>query len=145
MSAAPLVGYFLEDLSPGMSAQNEQTITQDHIQAFADVSGDSNPVHLDEDYASGTMFKTRIAHGMLTASFISALLAMKLPGPGTIYLSQSLSFKAPVKPGDTVLTRATVADINAKRRRVTLRCECLVADKVVLDGEAEVMVPSRAA
>ena len=145
MSAAPLEGYYLEDLAPGMSAEIEETITQDQIQAFAEVSGDRNPVHLDEDYASGTMFKTRIAHGMLSASFISAVLAMKLPGPGTIYLSQSVSFKAPVKPGDTVVTRVTVAAINAERRRVTLKCEGLVADKVVLDGEAEVMVPSRAA
>lgn len=138
-------GHFIEDLAPGMVAELERTITGSDIDAFADVSGDINPIHLDEDYAATTMFKTRIAHGMLTASFISAVLANRMPGPGCIYLSQSLRFKAPVKPGDKVLVRATVSEIMPERRRVILTCECLVDDAVVLDGEAEVMVPSRAA
>lgn len=138
-------GYYLEDLSLGMSAEYERTVTQGDIEAFAEVSGDKNPLHLDEEYATGTIFKTRIAHGMLTASYISTVMATKMPGPGTVYLSQSLRFKAPVKPGDKVLTRASVTEVNTERRRVTFRCECSVGDKVVLDGEAQVMVPSRAA
>ncbi len=145
MSTVDIQGYFIEDLSVGMAAQSERTITGGDIDRFADVTGDVNPIHLDEDYASTTIFKSRIAHGMLTASFISAVIANQLPGPGAIYLSQSLRFKAPVKPGDKVVTRATVTDLKSERRRATLTCECLVGDTVVLDGEAEVMVPSRAA
>lgn len=145
MGERSIEGYYLEDLTVGMSAEYERTVTQDDIEAFAAVSGDNNPLHLDEDYAAGTMFKTRICHGMLTASYISTVMATKMPGPGTVYLSQSVRFKAPVKSGDTVTTRATVSEINAERRRVTFQCECLVGDKVVLDGESQVMVPSRAA
>jgi len=136
-------GYFIEDLEIGMAAEFERTITGGDIDVFAGVSGDTNPIHLDDDYAATTVFKSRIAHGMLTASFISTVLANKLPGPGTIYLSQSLRFKAPVKPGDTVITRATVTDLETDRKRATLSCECSVGDLVVLDGEAKVMVPSR--
>ena len=145
MSTRSSQGYYIEDLSVGMVAEFERTVTGSDIDLFADVSGDTNPIHLDEDYAATTVFRTRIAHGMLTASFISAVLANQLPGPGCIYLSQSLRFKAPVKPGDKVVTRATVSDLKSERRRATLTCECLVGDTIVLDGEAEVMVPSRAA
>ena len=136
-------GYFIEDLEVGMAAEFERTVTGDDIDVFADISGDTNPVHLNEDYAATTVFKSRIAHGMLTASFISTILGTKLPGPGSIYLSQSLRFKAPVKPGDKVVTRATVTNLDGDRRRATLSCECSVEDRVVLDGEAMVMVPSR--
>ncbi|MGI9413389.1 MAG: MaoC family dehydratase [Hyphomicrobiales bacterium] len=136
-------GYFIEDLEVGMAAEFERTVTSSDIEVFADVSGDTNPLHLDDDYAATTMFKSRIAHGMLTASFISTVLANKLPGPGTIYLSQSLRFKAPVKPGDTVVTRAMVTDLDSHRKRATLSCECSVGELIVLDGEAKVMVPSR--
>lgn len=138
-------GYYIEDLAPGMVAEFERTVTGDDIERFADVSGDTNPIHVDEDYAATTVFKTRIAHGMLTASFISTVLGTRLPGPGCIYLSQSLRFKAPVKPGDKVLARATISSMKPERGRVTLACECLVGDTVVLDGEAELLVPSRAA
>jgi len=101
-------GYFIEDLEIGMAAEFAKTVTSDDIVAFADVSGDNNPLHLDEDYAAGTIFKTRIAHGMLTASFLSAILGTKLPGPGAIYLSQSIrssratrSRRGPPSPSST--------------------------------------------
>jgi 3-hydroxybutyryl-CoA dehydratase len=138
-------GYFIEDLEVGMMSEFIKTVSGSDIEQFADVSGDKNPLHLDEEYAAGTMFKTRIAHGMLTASYISTILGTQLPGPGCIYLSQSIRFKAPVKPGDQVTARATITELQSDRRRATLTCECLVGDKVVLDGVAEVMVPSRAA
>ncbi len=144
MSTPSNHGYYIEDLAVGMAAEFERTVTGSDIEMFADVSGDTNPVHLDEDYAATTAFKSRIAHGMLTASYISAILGTKLPGPGSIYLSQSLRFKAPVKLGDKVVARATVTELKSERRRATLTCEVLVGDTVVLDGEAEVMVPSRA-
>lgn len=128
-----------------MMSEFIKTVSGSDIEQFADVSGDKNPLHLDEEYAAGTMFKTRIAHGMLTASYISTILGTQLPGPGCIYLSQSIRFKAPVKPGDQVTARATITELQSDRRRATLTCECLVGDKVVLDGVAEVMVPSRAA
>lgn len=136
-------GYFIEDLDVGMSATFAKTITDADIVMFAGVSGDTNPVHLDEDYAAGTVFKTRIAHGMLSAGLISAVLGTKLPGPGAIYLSQTLKFKAPVRIGDTVTARCEVADIDTDKGRVTLSCVCLVKDKPVLEGEAQVMVQKR--
>ena len=139
----PRAGYFLEDLAPGMEAALERVITEGDLVAFAEVSGDTNPVHLDEAYAATTPFRTRIAHGMLTASLISAVLGTRLPGPGAVYLSQSLRFRAPVKIGDRVRTTVRVTGIDARRRRVTLACDCAVGDTVVLDGEAVVMVPSR--
>lgn len=138
-------GWFLEDLSVGHTAAFSKTVTDADIVLFAGVSGDTNPVHLDADYAAGTMFKERIAHGMLTAAFISAVLGARMPGPGSIYLSQSLRFKAPVHIGDTVTAEARVTAIDAARRRVTLATVCRVRDKVVVEGEALVMVPSRAA
>ena len=107
-----LNGYFLEDLTVGMTAVYAKTITDTDIVMFAGISGDTNPVHLNQDYASATMFKSRIAHGMLSAGFISTVLGTKLPGPGCIYLSQNLKFKAPVRVGDTVVARATITDID---------------------------------
>lgn len=136
-------GYFIEDLSVGMTAVFAKTVTEADIVLFAGISGDTNPVHLNEEYASGTMFKGRIAHGMLSAGFISALLGTKLPGPGCIYMSQNLKFKAPVRSGDTVVARGTVTDVNAAKRRVTIQTTCTVGDTVVLDGEALLMVPAR--
>ena len=136
--------YFIEDLEAGMSASFEKVVSEADVAAFAEVSGDNNPLHLDADFAAGTMFGERIAHGMLTASLISAVIATKLPGNGTVYLSQSLRFRAPVLLGQTVLATVEITEINAARRRVTLGCSCTVGDKVVLDGEAQVMVPSRA-
>ena len=136
--------YYIDDLKPGMSESFTKTITERDIQLFGEVSGDVNPVHFDEEYAKTTMFKGRIAHGMLSAGFISTVLGTKLPGPGAIYLSQSLKFKAPVRAGDTVRARATVTAIVPEKRRVTLATTCHVGDTVVIEGEAVVMVPSRA-
>ncbi|TNE58423.1 MAG: MaoC family dehydratase [Alphaproteobacteria bacterium] len=136
-------GYYIEDLSVGQAEEFSKTVTEADLVLYAGVTGDTNPVHLDEEFAAQTMFKTRIAHGMLSAGFISAVLGAKMPGPGAIYVSQELKFKAPVKIGDTVTARCTVKDINAGRRRVTLHTECLVKDKVVVEGEAVMMVANR--
>jgi 3-hydroxybutyryl-CoA dehydratase len=136
-------GYAIDALKPGMSATYERTVTVADIDAFAAVSGDHNPVHLDDAYAKTTMFKGRIAHGMLGASFISTAIASKLPGPGSVYLAQSLSFKAPVRPGDKVETVITVAEVIAKKKRVVLKTQCRVGATVVIDGEATVMVTSK--
>ena len=136
-------GKYLEDLAVGQSAEHMHTVEEKDITAFADLSGDRNPVHLDAQYAAETQFKGRIAHGMLSAAYISAVLGMELPGPGAIYLAQSLSFKRPVRIGDTVTARASVAAIDPDKARVTLKTECLVNNKQVVDGEAVVMVPRR--
>ncbi len=137
-------GYFIEDLEPGMSATFGKTITDADILMFAGVSGDTNPVHLNEEFAGDTPFKGRIAHGLLTASLISTAIGTKLPGPGCIYVSQSLRFRAPVRAGDTVTARVTVLEVERERRRVRMETICLVGGRVVLDGEAVIMVPSRA-
>lgn len=136
-------GYCIEDLEVGLTASVEKVLGSDEIVAFADLCGDHNPVHLDEEYAATTRFRTRIAHGMLTASLISTVLGTKLPGPGSIYLSQRLDFRAPVKCGDVVTATVEVTGIDVRRRQVTLACACAVGDKVVIDGEALVMVPAR--
>lgn len=138
-----LDGYYIEDLKEGQTAVYSKTITETDIVIFAGLSGDTNPVHLDEVYAQDTMFKGRIAHGLLSGGFISAVLGTKMPGPGTIWVSQMFKFKAPVKAGDTVRARATITEINLERKRVKLKTVCTVGDKVVVDGEADVMVPSR--
>jgi len=136
-------GYQFEELSEGMSAAFARTVTEADILAFAGVSGDTNPVHLNEELASATMFGGRIAHGMLSASYISTVFGTKLPGPGCIYLSQSLKFKAPVKIGDTVVARVTVKSLIPEKRKALFDTVCTVGDKVVLSGEAEIMVPAR--
>ncbi|OEY65276.1 MaoC family dehydratase [Marinobacter sp. X15-166B] len=140
-----LHGYYLEDLSVGMTASLAKTVTEADIVKFAEVSGDTNPVHLDAEYAAGTMFKQRIAHGMLSAALISAVLGTRLPGPGAIYLDQHLSFRAPVFIGDTVDASVTVTEIDDKRRRVTLETICSVDGKVVAKGVATNMVDRRPA
>lgn len=137
-------GLHLEDIDVGMSATYAKTVSDADIVLFAGISGDSNPVHVDDDYARETMFKGRIAHGMLTASFISAVLGTRLPGPGCIYLSQNLRFKAPVRIGDTVRAVVEVTEVDRERARVTVSTRCSVGDKVVIDGEAVLMVPRRA-
>jgi 3-hydroxybutyryl-CoA dehydratase len=136
-------GLFLEDLSVGQSAEMARVVTEADIQAFAAVSGDANPVHLDEAYAATTPFKTRIAHGMLAGAYISAVMGTRLPGPGAIYISQTLTFKRPVRIGDEVLARATVTAIDQQRARVVLATVCLVNNKTVVEGEAVVMAPRR--
>lgn len=136
-------GYQFEDLTVGMSAAFARTVSEADILAFAGVSGDTNPVHLDGEFAAASMFGQRIAHGMLSAGFISTVFGTKLPGPGCIYLSQSLKFKAPVKIGDTVVARVTVKELKAEKRRAVFSTVCTVGDKVVMDGEAEILVPAR--
>jgi 3-hydroxybutyryl-CoA dehydratase len=136
-------GRFFEDLSVGDSAEITRTVTEAVIEAFAAVSTDSNPVHLDAAYAEGTIFKGRIAHGMLSGAYISAVIGMQLPGPGTIYLSQSLRFRRPVRPGDEVTARVTVEALDPKRGEVTLSTVCEVAGKRVVEGEAVVLAPRR--
>ena len=133
----------IEDLEIGMVRHLRKQITDRDIELFAQVSTDRNPVHLDDAYARDTIFEGRIAHGMLTAGLISAVIGEQLPGHGTIYLSQSLRFMAPVRPGDTVLAEVQVREIDHSRRRVTLDCRCLVGDTTVLKGEALVLAPSR--
>lgn len=133
----------LEDIRIGATAQRLHTVTEGDIEAFAAVSGDHNPVHLDAAYAETTAFKGRIAHGMLSAAYISATIAGELPGSGSIYISQSLNFKRPVRIGDTVTTQVTVTAIDEAKARVTLKTECKVNEKVVVDGEAVVMAPRR--
>ena len=144
MGTAPNSVYF-EDLSIGQEASLSNTVTAGVIAAFADVSGDRNPVHVDADYAATTMFKERIAHGMLSAAYISAVFGMQLPGPGAIYVSQTLNFKAPVKIGDAVVTTVKVAELVPERKRAKFECVCAVNGKPVLVGEAVLMVPSRPA
>jgi len=136
-------GYFIEDLKTGQSASFSKTVTEADIVLFAGVSGDTNPVHLDQVFAEKTPFKTRIAHGMLSAGFISTVFGTKLPGPGAIYMSQTLKFKAPVKIGDTVTATCTVTEIIAEKRRANFSTVCKVGDTVVIEGEATIMVPSR--
>ena len=133
-----------EDLELGMSASVSRTVSEADILMFAGVSGDTNPVHLDEEFAASTMFGGRIAHGMLSAGLISAVFGTRLPGPGSIYLSQTLKFKAPVKIGDTVVARVTVKELKTEKRRAVFSTVCSVGSTVVLDGEAELLIPARA-
>ena len=135
--------YYFEDLAVGMEASHAKRITNEDIQCFADISGDDNPVHMSEEYASGTIFKERIAHGILTASLLSTVLGTKLPGPGAIYVSQSLNFRAPVKIDDEVTAVARITDLLPEKGRVIFTCNCHVNGKTVLDGEAVILVPSR--
>jgi 3-hydroxybutyryl-CoA dehydratase len=130
----------IEDLEIGMSRHLVKEVTD--IELFAEVSTDRNPVHLDDDYARDTIFEGRIAHGMLTAGLISAVIGEQLPGHGTVYLGQSLKFIAPVRPGDVVRAEVTVVEIDYSRRRVLLKTECHVGHKLVLKGEATVLAPS---
>ena len=132
----------IEELEIGMTRHLRKTVTDRDIELFAEVSTDRNPVHLDDDYARDTIFAGRIAHGMLTAGLISAVIGEQLPGHGTVYLAQSMRFLAPVRPGDTVEARVTVTEIDHAKRRVTLDCACTVGDTVVLKGEAKVLAPS---
>jgi 3-hydroxybutyryl-CoA dehydratase len=136
-------GYFFDDLAPGMTAVFSKTITEADLLMFAGVSGDTNPIHLDQDFASRTMFEGRIAHGMLTASLVSTVLGTRLPGPGAVYVNQTVRFLAPVRIGDTVIARAVVAELIAERLRVRMSTFCMVGERKVLDGEAVLMVPTR--
>jgi 3-hydroxybutyryl-CoA dehydratase len=136
-------GYYLEDLAVGQTASFSKTVTEADIVLFAGVTGDTNPVHLDQEFAAGTMFKGRIAHGMLSAGFISTVFGTKLPGPGAIYLAQSLRFKAPVLINDTVVATVTLTDLDLAKKRATFATVCTVKEKIVLEGEATMMVAPR--
>ncbi len=138
-------GKFFEDLSIGESAQMTFPVTEAVIEKFAEVSGDDNPVHLNEAFAKTTQFGTRIAHGMLSAGFISALVGTRLPGYGSIYLSQTLRFRRPVKIGDEVVVTATVTALDADKGRATIETVCSVGGKTVVEGEALIMPPRRGA
>ena len=134
---------YIEDMEIGLTRSLTKEVTDHDIRQFAEVTTDRNPVHLDEAYAAGTMFKGRIAHGMLTAGLISAVIGEQLPGHGTVYLGQTLKFLAPVQPGDRVRAEVTVTALEPERRRVTLETRCTVGDTVVVKGEAVVLAPSR--
>lgn len=134
---------FIEDMQIGQMRALEKRIDDRDIELFAEVSTDRNPVHLDEEYAQGTMFKGRIAHGMLTGALISAVVGEQLPGHGTVYLRQSMAFLAPVRPGDLVRAEVEVTAIDERKRRVTLATRCIVGETVVLRGDALVLAPSR--
>ncbi len=138
-----LHGYYFEDLKEGMQDAFAKTITNSDVSTFAGISGDTNPVHLNHEFASETMFEGPVAHGMLTASFISTVIGTKLPGPGCIYLSQDLRFLAPVKVGDTVTAVCTVTKLIPKKRMIEMETICSVGGEPVLEGKAVILVPSR--
>jgi 3-hydroxybutyryl-CoA dehydratase len=133
---------YFEDLRVGMRETLMRTVMDEDVIDFARISGDDNPIHLSERYAAKTRFGQRIAHGLYTASLISAVLGTRLPGPGAVYISQTLNFRAPVKIGDTVVVTVTVAELIPEKSRARLSCLCEVDGEVVLDGEALVKVPS---
>jgi 3-hydroxybutyryl-CoA dehydratase len=136
-------GYYIEDISVGMSAIFAKTITDADVTLFAGISGDTNPLHIDENFASQTRFKTRIVHGMLTTSLWSTLVGTRLPGPGSAYVSQKTKFIKPVHAGDTVTAKVTVVKINEEKQRVHLDAECIVAGKIVAAGHSVLWVPKR--
>ena len=138
MNLPPLRTLFFENLSVGMTETLEKTVSSSDVVGFAQLTGDRNPIH----FAARTSFGKRIAHGLYTASLISAVLGTRLPGPGAIYISQTLNFRAPVRIGDTVVVTVTVRELIPEKSRARLSCICAVAGEVVLDGEALVKVPS---
>ena len=143
--SAPFKTHYFEDLTVGQRETLMKTVMDDDVISFADLSGDRNPVHLSDHFARKTRFGERIVHGLYTASLISTVIGMYLPGPGAVYLSQTLNFRGPVKIGDVINVVVEVVELTEKGRRVRLHCECLVDGKVMLDGEALVMAPSRVA
>jgi 3-hydroxybutyryl-CoA dehydratase len=134
---------YFEDLSVGMKETYAKTVKSSDVIGFAEITGDRNPIHLSEHFAAKTQFKSRIAHGLYTASLISAVIGTRLPGPGAVYLSQTLRFLAPVKIGDTVEATVEVAELNEKGNRAKLLCRCSVEGTLVLEGEALVKIPPR--
>ncbi len=138
-----LHGYYLEDLEIGMSASTEKTISAADVATFAQISGDDNPIHVDEEYAKNSAFGKRIVHGMFSAALISAVAGTKLPGYGGVYLSQELKFRKPIFIDDTVVTKLTIEDINQRRGRVTMKTEVFVKDVLVVSGEAIYMVDKK--
>ena len=134
---------YFEDLSIGLTESYEKEVKSSDVVGFAEITGDRNPIHLSEHFAAKTPFGGRIAHGLYTASLISAVIGTRLPGPGAIYMSQTLNFKAPVKIGDVVVASVEVVELVEKGHRVKLICRCRVGDTLVLEGEALVKVPTR--
>ncbi len=143
MTFLPFQTLYFEDLSLGMTEAYPKTVKSSDVVGFAEITGDRNPIHLSEHFAARTPFKGRIAHGLYTASLISAVIGTRLPGPGAIYISQTLRFLAPVKIGDTVDAIVEVVELNEERQRARLSCQCKVGNDVVLEGEAVVKVPRR--
>ncbi len=137
------MNYCMEDLALGLSAEYRKTITETDVVLFAGISGDNNPMHIDEEYAAKTRFEGRIAHGMLSASLISTVIGTRLPGAGAIYMGQNLKFLKPVKIGDTVTALVTVLELFQEKQRVRLMTECWVRGEKVIDGDALVWVPRR--
>lgn len=138
-----LGGFAFEDLKVGMEATVSRTITETDLRNFSGVSGDTNPMHLNEEFAGKTVFKGCIVHGMLTASLISAVIGTKLPGPGCIYMHQTLKFLAPVRVGDTVYATAKILELMPEKKRARMQTLCLVKGQPVIDGEALIKVPTR--
>ncbi|WP_442882111.1 MaoC family dehydratase [Brevundimonas sp.] len=143
VQAHPSGGYILDEMFVGMTAEKHVEITEARIVQFAEASDDFNPVHMDETYAAKTAYRGRIAHGLLSASIGSAVVGTMLPGAGAIFLSQTLSFQKPVRIGDVLTARVTVAEIDPESARVVLKAQGLVGEEVVMDGEALVRVPRR--
>ena len=143
MTLLPFQTLYFEDLSVGLTETYAKEVHSSDVVGFAEISGDRNPIHLSEHFAARTPFKGRIAHGLYTASLISAVIGTRLPGPGAIYISQTLRFLAPVRIGDTVDAMVEVTELNPERKRAKLHCQCKVGETVVLEGEAEVKVPRR--
>jgi 3-hydroxybutyryl-CoA dehydratase len=143
MSDRSVSRYYFEDLALGMEASLVHLVSESDLDTFAALTGDRNPIHLDEAFAAQTMFKGRIAHGMLTATFISAILGTQLPGPGAVYIAQTLNFRGPVRIGDEVTATARVAELFPEKRRALLSCDCSVDGKTVLEGDALLLVPAR--
>jgi 3-hydroxybutyryl-CoA dehydratase len=141
MNRTPFQTYTFDELALGMRETLRKTVENEDVIRFAELSGDHNPIHLSEHFARKTRFGGRIVHGLYTASLISAVIGMRLPGPGAVYISQTLNFRGPVKIGDVVDVAVEVIDLTAKGRRVRLRCECKVGDTMVLDGEGILSVP----
>ena len=134
---------YFEDVSLGMRETFTKHVKSSDVVGFAEISGDRNPIHLSEHFAAKTPFGGRIAHGLYTASLISAVIGTRLPGPGAIYISQTLRFLAPVRIGDDVVASVEIVELVEKGRRAKLRCECRVGETLVLEGEAEVKIPAR--
>ena len=143
IQAHPSGGYILDELVVGMTAEKRITVTEHRIDEFAEASDDFNPVHMDEAFAAKTAYRGRIAHGLLSASFGSAVVGTMLPGAGAIYLGQTLKFYKPVRIGDEVVSRVTVSEIDQETARAVLRCEAFVGEELVMDGDATVRVPRR--
>ena len=135
--------YYIEDIEVGQKVKFFKTFHQEDVEKFSEISGDNNPVHIDANYASKTIFKKRVVHGFLTASLISAAIGTKLPGPGSIYLNQSLKFLAPVFPDEEVIVELTIKNINLEKRRVIIDTTCICNNKKVLVGEAEILIESK--